>query len=61
MKIVRNLAMLAGALLAATTAESQMFASEAEAAQACGADTVVWVDLDRGRFLPDGPGRIRQG
>jgi hypothetical protein len=27
-----------------------MFATEAAAIQACGADPVVWVDLDRGRF-----------
>lgn len=27
-----------------------MYATEAEATQACGADEVVWVDLDRGRF-----------
>jgi hypothetical protein len=31
-------------------AASGMFATEPEAAQACGADEVVWVDLDRGRF-----------
>ncbi len=27
-----------------------MYATETEAAAACGADPVVWVDLDRGRF-----------
>ena len=56
MKIVRNLAVLAGALFAATAAfaEGQMFSTEAQAAQACGADTVVWVDLDRGRFYQKG-------
>ena len=27
-----------------------MYPTEAAAVQACGADTVVWVDLDRGRF-----------
>jgi hypothetical protein len=27
-----------------------MFATEPEATQACGADEVVWVDLDRGRY-----------
>ncbi len=32
------------------TASGGMYATEAEAAQACGADEVVWVDLDRGRF-----------
>jgi hypothetical protein len=31
-------------------AVSGMFATEPEAQQACGADEVVWVDLDRGRF-----------
>lgn len=31
-------------------AESSIFSTEAAAAQACGTDQVVWVDLDRTRF-----------
>jgi hypothetical protein len=31
-------------------AASQMFATEAAATQTCGADEVVWVNLDNGRF-----------
>ncbi len=31
-------------------AMGSMYATEAQAAQACAADPVVWVDLDRGRF-----------
>jgi hypothetical protein len=42
------------AAAAATTlpvsAATALFATEPAAAQACGADEVVWVDLDRGRF-----------
>jgi len=63
MKIARNLAVLAGVLFTATAAfaASQMFPSEAEAAQACGADTVVWVDLDRGRFYQKGQAEFGKG
>ena len=31
-------------------AATAMFATEPAAAAACGADEVVWVDLDRGKF-----------
>ncbi len=31
-------------------AAGSLYATESEATQACGADEVVWVDLDRGRF-----------
>lgn len=47
---------IAVALFAATTAAlpvsaaTGLFATEPAAVQACGADEVVWVDLDRGRF-----------
>ena len=47
---------IAVALFAAATASlpvsaaTGLFATEPAAAQACGADEVVWVDLDRGRF-----------
>jgi hypothetical protein len=31
-------------------ASTPMYATEPQATAACGADEVVWVDLDRGRF-----------
>ncbi len=47
----------AAALIAATaltslqaSAATALFATEPAATQACGADEVVWIDLDRGRF-----------
>ncbi len=63
MKFVRNLVVFAGALLAATAAfaDGQVFSSEAEAVQACGADPVVWVDLDRGRFYAKGQADYGKG
>ncbi len=55
MKIASGAAAIA--FLAATAATSlpvsaatALFATEPAAAQACGADEVVWVDLDRGRY-----------
>lgn len=33
-----------------TVARTSVYSSEQEAAQACGADEVVWIDLDKGRF-----------
>ncbi len=54
MKIVS--AALAALLIAAAAgslparAATPLFATEAAAAQACAADEVVWVDLDRGKF-----------
>ncbi len=44
------LAVAVAALASPSIAAGGMFATEPEAAQACGADEVVWVDLDRGRF-----------
>jgi hypothetical protein len=32
------------------TAADSLFPTESVATQACGADEVVWIDLDRGRF-----------
>ena len=63
MKIVRNLVVFAGAALAAAAAlaAGQVFSSEAQAAQACGADPVVWVDLDRGRFYQKGQAEYGKG
>ena len=63
MKTARNLALLAGALFAATaaSADGQMFSTETQAAQACGADSVVWIDLDRGRFYQKGAAEYGKG
>jgi len=52
MKVVLGAAAFA---LAAATASlpalaAALFPSEAAAVQACGADEVVWVDLDHGRY-----------
>lgn len=43
---------LAGVLFTAAVAKAEMvyFVSEASAGAVCGADTVVWIDLDRGRY-----------
>ena len=41
-------AMMAFAL--PSSAATGLFATEDAATQSCGADEVVWVDLDRGRF-----------
>ncbi len=48
-------AALGSALLATMTmvpalAATPLFATAPAAAQACGADEVVWIDLDRGKF-----------
>jgi hypothetical protein len=55
MKIVssaRAIVFLAGAALISVpvTAATGIFATEQAASGACGADEVVWVDLDHGRF-----------
>jgi hypothetical protein len=57
MKFARYLPLMAGAFLAATgamAAEGHLFSTEAEASQSCGADQVVWVDLDHGRLYQKG-------
>jgi len=64
MKLARNLLLLAGAACAASVAyaaEGHVYSSDAQAAQACGADTVVWVDLDRGRFYEKGQAEYGKG
>jgi hypothetical protein len=44
-------ALLAGSFtLSTANAATSLFATEPAAQQACQADEVVWVDLDRGRF-----------
>jgi len=49
---VAALALLAGsiAMSPVANAATSLFATEPAAQQACQADEVVWVDLDRGRF-----------
>jgi hypothetical protein len=44
--VAASLAVIAVQALAAIG----MYATEASAVQACGTDTVVWVNLDRGRY-----------
>ena len=63
MKTARNFVVLAAGLFAATGAfaEGQLFSTEGDAAQACGADTVVWIDLDRGRFYQKGAAEYGKG
>jgi hypothetical protein len=46
--VIPLLAMSAFAL--PSSAATGLFATEDAAAQSCGSDEVVWVDLDRGRF-----------
>jgi len=54
MKIVLTVAsavvMAAGLAASPANAATPLFATEPAAQQACQADEVVWVDLDRGRF-----------
>ena len=58
---------IAIALLAATTAaipaiaETNLFTSEPSATAACGADEVVWVDLDHGRFYHKASANFAKG
>ena len=37
-----------------TNAATALYATEPAAQQACGADEVIWVDLDKGRFYHKG-------
>jgi hypothetical protein len=54
MKIVTSAIAIALFVAAAAplsaVAATGLFATEAAATQACAADEVVWIDLDRGRF-----------
>ena len=52
MKIAIGMAALALAAMTALSAGAvaALYATEPAAAQACGADEVVWIDLDHGRF-----------
>ena len=42
--------LLAAAVILPAKANTALYPTEAAATQACGADEVVWVDLDRGKF-----------
>ena len=57
-----------GALLVAVSAASlpalaatTLFATEAAATQACAADEVVWIDLDRGKFYHKASANFAKG
>ena len=58
---------IAFALFAATTASlpasaaTNLYATEPAAVAACGADEVVWVDLDRGRFYHKAQDKFAKG
>ena len=43
-------ALLTTMAMAPASAATSLFATEPAAAQACGSDEVVWIDLDRGKF-----------
>jgi len=43
-------ALLIAASIVPAKANTAMYPTEAAATQACGADEVVWIDLDRGKF-----------
>jgi hypothetical protein len=45
----------------APAAGDSLFTTENAATQACGADEVVWVDLDRGRFYRKGQAEYAKG
>lgn len=64
MKLLGTLCVSAGALLVVTVAlaaDARLYGTETEAAQACGADPVVWVNLDRGRFYLKGQAEYGKG
>jgi hypothetical protein len=42
-------------------AATPMYATEPQASAACGADEVVWVDLDRGRFYHKAQANFAKG
>ena len=44
-----------------TNAATGLFATEDAAQQSCGSDSVVWVDLDRGRFYGKDAGAYGKG
>ena len=58
--VVVPLAAVLGLSLTARAATG-LFATEDAALQTCGADSVVWVDLDRGRFYGKSAGDYGKG
>ena len=54
-------ALLATMATAAAFAATPLYASETAAAQACGSDEVVWVDLDRGKFYHKNQSNFAKG
>jgi hypothetical protein len=42
-------------------AATSLFATEPAATQACAADEVVWIDLDRGKFYHKGQANFAKG
>ncbi len=48
--VVGALLIAAGAATLPAKAATALFATETAATQACAADEVVWIDLDRGKF-----------
>ncbi len=63
---IRSFAIIAlitasAALPAQAMAQSTLFSTEATAAAACGADEVVWVNLDRARLYHKGQADYAKG
>jgi hypothetical protein len=54
-------ALLATMAMAPAFAATSLYATEPAATQACGADEVVWVDLDRGKFYHKAQGNYAKG
>jgi hypothetical protein len=54
-------AILATTAIAPAFAATPLFATEPAAAQACGADEVVWIDLDHGRFYHKAQANFAKG
>ena len=59
--IVLGLIVALAVLSPPAVAQVSLSGTEAAAAQACGADEVVWVDLDRGRFYHKGQAEYAKG
>jgi hypothetical protein len=53
--------LMAAAVIAPARANTAMFATEAAAAQACGTDEVVWINLDNGKFYHKGSANFAKG
>jgi hypothetical protein len=53
--------LMAAAAIAPAHANTALYPTEAAATQACAADEVVWVDLDRGKFYHKGHANFAKG